>query len=89
MKAKAKREVREAFKLSRFVNPSGQIVWRVSGMKQDGTRVRQNFKREDEAIAQKQTLEVEALNIKHTPLLPTNLTREQLSDAERAVLKAQ
>jgi site-specific recombinase XerD len=85
MKTKAKWEVREAFKLSRFVNPSGQIVWRVSGMKRDGTRVRQNFKREDEAIAQKQALEVEALNIKHTPLLPTNLTREQLSDAERAV----
>jgi hypothetical protein len=65
MKSKAKKAVREAFKLSRFVNPSGQIVWRVSGMKQDGTRVRQNFKREDEAAAQRQALEVETLNFAH------------------------
>ena len=82
---KSKRAKREAFKLSHFTNPSGQIVWRVSGTKKDGTRVRQNFKHESEAIAHKQTLEVEDLNIKPTPFLPTNLTREQLADAERAV----
>ncbi len=82
---KSKRGKREAFKLSHFTNPSGQIVWRVSGTKKDGTRVRQNFKNESEATAHKQTLEVEDLNIKPTPLLPTNLSREQLADAERAI----
>jgi hypothetical protein len=54
MKSKARAARREAFKLSTFDNPSGQIVWRASGTKKDGSRVRQNFKTELEAIGKKQ-----------------------------------
>lgn len=85
IKGKSKRGKREAFKLSHFTNPSGQIVWRVSGTKKDGSRVRKNFKTELEAVGEKQALETEDLNHKPIPFRQTKLTPEQIADAERAV----
>jgi integrase len=84
-KGKSKRAKREAFKLSHFTNPSGQTVWRVSGTKKDGSRVRQNFKTELEATARKQELETEGLNHQPIPFRQTKLTPEQIQDAERAI----
>jgi integrase len=83
-KAKANTAVREAFKLSRFLNPSGVLVWRVSGTKKDGKRVRENYKTEAEAVNAKGDLERGDLNLPIVPMLPTRLTRSQLDDAERA-----
>jgi integrase len=84
MKGKSKSAVRAAFKLSHFTNPSGQTVWRVSGTKRDGSRVRKNYKTEPEAVNAKADLEREDLNLPVTPMLPTRLSRAQLDDAERA-----
>jgi site-specific recombinase XerD len=84
-KGKSKRAKREQFRLSHFTNPSGQIVWRVSGTKKDGTRVRENFKTELEATTRKQELETEDLNFKPVPFRQTRLTPEQILDAERAI----
>ena len=84
MKSKSKTAVREAYRLSHFTNPSGQIVWRVAGTKRDGNRVRKNYKTEAEAVNAKADLEREDLNLPVTPLLPTRLTMSQLADAERA-----
>jgi integrase len=84
-KGKSNRGKREAFKLSHFTNPSGQIVWRVSGTKKDGSRVRQNFKNELEALGKKQELETADLNHQAIPFRQTKLTPEQIADAERAL----
>jgi hypothetical protein len=45
--------------ISEFTNPSGEIVFRVSGW-QDGKRFRRNFATRAEAQAEKQTLELTA-----------------------------
>ena len=80
----AKRIKREAFKLSHFTNPSGQIVWRVSGTKKDGNRFRHNFKTEEEAQTAKGNLEREDLNMAPVPMMATNLTAAQLQVAGEA-----
>ena len=88
-KGKSKRGKRDAFKLSHFTNPSGQIVWRVSGTKTDGSRVRQNFKTELEAVGRKQELETEALNHQVIPFRQTKkLTPAEIADAERGHSRA-
>src|SRR5260370_27505348 len=84
-RAKQKRAKRESFRLSHFTNPSGQIVWRVSGTKKDGTRVRQNFKTEVEAVNAKGNFEREDLNMPVVPMLPTTLTQAQLAHADPAI----
>jgi integrase len=83
-KGKSKRGKREAFRLSHFTNPSGQIVWRISGTKKDSSRVRENFKTELEAVGRKQELETADLNHQAIPFRQTKLTPEQIADAERA-----
>lgn len=83
-KTRANRGKREAFKLSQFTNPSRQIVWRVSGTKKDGTRVRENFKTEAEAETRKGNLAREDLNMPAVPMMPTTLTAPQLEIAKIA-----
>jgi integrase len=73
------------FRVGEFKNPSKKIAYRVYGYKMDGARIRENFKTHDEALARKQTLEVEAANVQtsgHTVF--TKLTAQQVNDAEIA-----
>jgi integrase len=71
-----------SFALSEFTNPSGEIVFRVSGWL-DGKRLRKNFPTRAEAKAELQALEIEALQ-DETGLrrAVTRLSEEQLHEAE-------
>ncbi len=73
------------FVIAPFTNPSGEVVFRVSGWL-DGKRVRQNFKTHAEAKAQADINEVQRLQ-GETGLRTaiTRLTDEQLHDAEVAI----
>ena len=76
---------RGTFKIIEFKNPSDNIVYCVTGKKLDGARVRENFKTHDEALARKQTLEIEAANIETASrTVLTKLTPKQVSMAEAA-----
>lgn len=78
-------KLRGIYQITRFSNPRKTKSYRVLGTKPDGTRVRENYKTELEALARKQQLEVEALNFtpeKH--ITTTRLTPEQVLIAERA-----
>ena len=70
------------FVISEFTNPSGEVVFRVSGWL-DGKRVRKNFPARAEAEAERQVLELQRLQgetgIRTTA---TRLTDDQLHDAE-------
>jgi integrase len=86
-KSKRKRNKisKERFHITQFVNPSREKVFRVAGYKPDGSRVRENFKTEEEAIGRKAELDIEAANIKTaiaTRLKPTRLTDEQIREVE-------
>ena len=71
-----------AFVISEFTNPSGQIVFRVSGWL-DGKRIRKNFPTRAEAKAEADTLEIQRLQ-GETGVRPTvtRLTEDQLHEAE-------
>src|SRR5882672_10680103 len=82
---------KERFHISHFTNPSNETVFRVAGYKPDGTRVRENWKTEEEAIGRKTELDIEAANIKTTTatrLKATRLTDEQIREAEAIYTKA-
>ena len=72
------------FVISEFTNPSGEIVFRVTGWL-DGKRIRKNFRTRAEASAERQTLEIQCVQsetgIRTTA---TRLTDEQLHEAEAA-----
>ncbi len=90
-KSKTKRAGKERFHIIHFTNPSGEKVFRLAGYKSDGSRVRENHKTHEEAIARKAELDIEAANIittTATRLKATRLTDEQVKDAERAYAKA-
>jgi|SRR5208283_988831 len=71
-----------SFVISHFTNPSGEIVFRVSGWL-DGKRVRKNFPTRAEADAERQILEVQQLQgDTGTRTAITRLTEEQLGEAE-------
>jgi integrase len=72
------------FVISEFTNPSGEIVFRVSGWL-DGKRIRKNFPTRPEAVAERQVLEVQRLQ-GETGIRPavTRLTEDQLHEAEAA-----
>jgi len=73
-----------AFVISEFTNPSGEVVFRVSGWL-DGKRVCKNFPSRAEAHAERQTLDVQRLQIKTgIRTAATRLTDGQLQDAEAA-----
>ncbi|MDA9589997.1 hypothetical protein N9R65_04340 [Opitutales bacterium] len=80
----AKKE--EKFVIQRFNNSSGKTSYRVSGYKNDGSRVRKNFKSKTDAIEYKGKLEIEtAGDLNSYALQRTRLTSEQLADAETAL----
>lgn len=71
-----------SFVTSQFTNPSGEIVFRVSGWL-DGKRVRRNFPTRPEAEAERQVLEIQRLQGEAgMRTAATRLTDEQLRDAE-------
>src|SRR5208337_3109033 len=85
--AKAKPpERKRRFKIIPFANPSGQTVWRVSGCKADGSRVRENFSDENSAKCRQIELESEFLQIPaETTIRATKLSEDQLRLAEDAI----
>lgn len=70
------------FIISEFTNPSGEIVFRVTGWL-DGKRVRKNFPTRTEAEAERQVLEIQLVQ-KETGIrtAATRLTDDQLHEAE-------
>jgi integrase len=89
-KSKRKLAGKERFHVVEFINPSGDTAFRVTGYKSDGTRVRENFKTQEEAVGRRAELDIEAANIvtaTATRMKATRLTDEQVKDAERAFAK--
>ena len=73
------------FKLSKFTNPSGQDVWRLSGTL-NGKRIRKNFPSRDEAVAARQNLEIKFLEQESEgQTVWTTLTHDQNRDAIAAI----
>ena len=67
---------------SEFTNPSGEIVFRVTGWL-DGTRIRKNFPTRAEASAERQALEIQRLQAETgIRTTATRLTDAQLHEAE-------
>lgn len=73
------------FKITKFTNPSGQEVWRLSGTL-NGKRVRKNFPSRSEAVAERQGYEIEHLNSSSDgQTVWTTLTHDQNRDAIAAI----
>jgi len=76
---------KQRFKISRFINPSGDHVWRLSGTL-NGERIRKNFKSRDLAVKERQKLGIRYQNEKSVgQTVFTTLTPEQNRDAVAAV----
>lgn len=75
----------KSFVISEFTNPSGEIVYRVSGWL-DGKRIRKNFPTRAEAKAEADALEIQLVQ-DETGVRPTvtRLTEEQLHECEAIV----
>jgi integrase len=75
------------FKVVEYTNATKTTSWRVTGTKHDGTRIRENYHVQAEALGRKQDLEIEAANGETTgpKARATRLTVDQLSDAEAAI----
>lgn len=72
------------FAVTRFENRNGVISWRVDG-RLHGVRIRKNFKTREEAIAEKATQELKALQAEAgLQSATTFLSEEQLREAETA-----
>ncbi len=72
------------FSVNRFDNRHGVFSWRVDG-RLNGVRIRRNFKTQEEAAAEKASLEIKALQLaKDLRSVATELTPEQVRDAEMA-----
>ncbi len=70
------------FPVTRFVNPSGVLSWRVDG-RLHGIRIRKNFETREEAAAEKAVLELKAAQANSgLRLAATFLTDDQLREAE-------
>ncbi|HWA24153.1 MAG TPA: site-specific integrase [Lacunisphaera sp.] len=71
-----------AFVISEFTNPSGEVVYRVTGWL-DGKRIRKNLPTRPEAEVERQTLEIQRAQA-DTGVRPaiTRLSDEQLHEAE-------
>ena len=73
-----------SFAVTRFQNRNGVISWRVDG-RLHGVRIRKNFKTREEAIAEKATQELKALQADAgLQSTTTFLSEEQLREAETA-----
>lgn len=76
---------KDRYRIRPFENPSGEAVHRVTGRTPEGRLVRENYKDFREAVARKQELELEALNVqKSVSLKTTRLTDDELAQAEGA-----
>lgn len=76
---------KQRFKISKFTNPSGIVVWRLSGTL-NGQRIRKNFKSRPKAVAERQQLEIKYLNDQSEgQAIWTTLTQEQNRDAIAAI----
>ena len=72
------------FEISEFTNPSGEIVFRVSGYL-NGQRIRKNLPTQEEAQAERQALRIAALRGEAgMHVAATRLADEQLREAEAA-----
>jgi integrase len=72
------------FVISEFTNPSGEVVFRVTGWL-DGKRIRKNYPTQAEATAARQLLEIQHLQSETgVRTTATRLTDEQLHEAEAA-----
>jgi integrase len=70
------------FAVSRFENRNGSPSWRVEGQLH-GLRIRKNFKTREEAVAERATLELKALqNASGLRSAFTSLTEDQIREAE-------
>jgi len=79
---------KDRYRIRPFVNPSGEAVHRVTGRTPEGRQVRENYKDFREAVARKQELELEALNVQQSvSLKTTRLTDDELAQAEGAFKK--
>ena len=75
------------FVISEFTNPSGDVVYRVSGWL-DGQRVRKNFSTRAEAEAERQALKLAQIQAETgVRIAATRLTDDQLKEAEGAFLR--
>jgi integrase len=85
---KASAHYREPFKIQPFTNRGGSESWRVTGMKRDGTRVRENFLDLKFAECRKVELTTEWLARKtDASIRATRLTEVQLRIAEGAFMR--
>jgi integrase len=74
------------FNIVEFRNPSGAMAWRVSGIAENGERVRANFRTKAEAEGERDRLESEFRNTSiATRLVSTRLNDDQVAAAERAI----
>lgn len=72
------------FAVSQFRNRNGTISWRVDG-RLNGVRIRKNFKTRDEAVVEKGTLELKAMQTEAgMRTVSTFLSEAQLREAETA-----
>lgn len=77
---------RRRFNIREFLNPSGALAWRVSGIAENGERVRSNFRTKAEAEGERDRLESEFRNGSiATRLVSTRLRDDQVAVAERAI----
>lgn len=75
----------EKFSLKKYTNSSGTASWRISGTKNNGFRVRENFQNKTDAINRRAELEIEdTKEFQKTVLRPTTLSEAQLFEAETA-----
>ncbi len=75
------------FVISEFTNPSGEIVFRISGWL-DGQRIRKNFATRAEAEAERQSLKLAQIQAETgVRTAATRLTDDQLKEAEAAFLR--
>jgi len=79
------KKAKSRFKLSKFENPSGDVVWRVSGTL-NGERIRKNFRTRAEATGERHRLDIRVLNeTSDGQQIWTTLTHDQNRDAIAAV----
>ncbi len=76
---------KKKIKITRFRNPSGNLVFKVSGSL-DGKQIRRNFKSRPEAVAERDKLEIELLNgTTRGRHMWVKITPEQYDDAWTAL----
>ena len=72
------------FKISEFKNPSGSIVYKVSGSIQ-GKQIRKNFKTRKDAVASRDLYEIQRLNAEpNVRTVASRLSPEEITQAESA-----